>query len=104
MNQSQQNLMTLATAVRGHKKAFAAVCSTAQKLNLPSPKRKAPTPSAATVRLQNHIRKIHPADLQNAISKFGVSAVHNEINCASILQTAAAKFASMAIQKAGGLL
>jgi hypothetical protein len=101
MNQSKTNLMTLAAAVRGHKQAFAAVCATARLLNLPSPKRQPKQPSAATARLQNFVRGIPPADLQNAIRKFGVTAVHNEINCASILETAAAKFAEQAMKKAG---
>ena len=80
MNQTQTNLMTLAAAVRGHKQAFAAVCATAQKLNLPSPKRKAPTQSVATSRLQNFVRGIPPADMLNAIVKFGATAVHKKVN------------------------
>lgn len=99
MNQSQANLMTLAAAVRGHKQAFAAVCATAQKLNLPSPKRK---PSTANARLQNFVRGIPPADLQNAIAKFGMTAVHNKLNTDSILETAAQKFTEQAMKKAGG--
>jgi len=72
--------MTLAAAVRHDKKLLAAVCMSAKKLNLPSPKRKGPTQSAATARLQNYVRGIPPADLQSAISKFGVTAVHNNLN------------------------
>lgn len=102
MNQSKTNLMALAAAVRHDKKQLSTVSKLAQKLNLPSPKRKTPTQSAATARLQNFVRGIPPADLQNAISKFGVTAVHNEINCASILETAARKFAEQALKKAGG--
>lgn len=101
MNQTQQNLVRLAAACRGDKKAFAAVCLTAKKLNLPSLKRKAPTQSAATVCPQNFVRGIPPADLQNAIVKFGVTAVHNKINCALIMETAAQKFTEQAIRKAG---
>lgn len=102
MNQSQANLLTLAAACRGDKKAFAAVCATAQKLNLPSPKRKAPTPSAATARLQNFVRGIPPADLKNALAKFGNAAVFNQVQTASILETAARKFTEQALKKAGG--
>jgi hypothetical protein len=101
MNQSQANLMTLAAAVRGHKQAFAAVCATAQKLNLPSPKRTPKPQSAATARLQNFVRGIPLADLQNAISKFGMTAVHNKVNTDSILETAAQKFTEQAMKKAG---
>ena len=100
MNQSQTNLMTLAAAVRGHKQAFAAVCATAQKLNMPSPKRQQKQ-SAATDRLQNFVRGIDPQDLQNAIAKFGNSAVFNKVNTDSILETAAQKFAEQAMKKAG---
>lgn len=99
MNQTQQNLVHLAAACRGDKKAFAAVCATAQKLNLPSPKRK---PSAATARLQNFVRGIPPADLQNAIAKFGNAAVFNKVSTDSILETAARKFTEQAMKKAGG--
>lgn len=102
MNQSKINLMALAAAVRHDKKLLSSVCVSAKKLNLPSPKRTPKQPSAATARLQNYVRKINPQDLQNAISKFGVTAVHNEINCASILETAARKFAEQALKKAGG--
>ena len=102
MNQSQTNLMTLAATVRGHKQAFTAVCALAKKLNLQNPKRKAPTQSAATARLQNFVRGIPPADLQNAIVQFGATAVHNKINCTSILETAARKFSEQALKKAGG--
>jgi hypothetical protein len=93
--------MTLAAAVRGHKQAFAAVCATAQKLNMPSPKRTPKQPSTATDRLQNYVRKINPQDLQSAIAKFGNTAVFNKVNTDSILETAAQKFAEQAIRKAG---
>jgi hypothetical protein len=100
MNQTQQNLVRLAAACRGDKKAFAAVCRTAQALNLPSPKRK---PSAAAARLQNFVRAhVAPLDLQSAIAKFGMTAVHNKVSTDSILETAAQKFAEQAMKKAGG--
>lgn len=102
MTQTQENLIRLAAACRGDKKAFAACCATAKKLNLQNPKRKAPTQSAATARLQNFVRGVHPQSLQNAIGKFGVTAVHSKVNCTSILQTAAQKFTEQALKKAGG--
>lgn len=102
MNQSQTNLMALAAAVRHDKKLLSAVCVTAKKLNLPSPKRKPKTQSAGTVRLQNFVRGIPPADLQNAIAKFGNTAVFNQVQTASILETAARKFTEQAMKKAGG--
>lgn len=100
MNQSQQNLVRLAAACRGDKKQFAAVCATAKKLNMASPKRKAP--STANARLQNFVRGIPPADLQNAIAKFGNAAVFNKVSTDSILETAAQKFTEQAMKKAGG--
>jgi hypothetical protein len=100
VNQSQTNLMTLAAAVRGDKQALAAVCATAQKLNLPSPKRQPKQPSASN--LQNYIRKINPQDLHQAIAQYGTTSVFNRVNAASILETAAQKFAEQAMKKAGG--
>jgi hypothetical protein len=94
MNQTQTNLLTLAAAVRHDKKEFAKVCALAQKLKMPSP-RKVKQPSAANMRLQNFVRGIHPADLQNAIGKFGSAAVFNKVNTDSIVATAARKFAAM---------
>ena len=99
-NQSKTNLMTLAAAVRGDKKLLSDVCVSAKKLNLPSPKRKAKTQSAANVRLQNLVRGIHPQDLQNAIAKHGATSVSNHLTCASILETAAKKFSEQAIARA----
>jgi len=101
MNQSQTNLMTLAAAVRHDRKLLAQVCATAKALNLPSPKRQPKPQSAATNRLQNFVRGIPPQDLQNAIAKFGNTAVFNKVNTDSILETAAAKFAELALKKAG---
>lgn len=101
MSTTQQNLAHLAVLCRDHKRAFAAVCATARKLNLANPKRKAPTQSAATTRLQNYVRGIHPQDLQNAIAKHGTTSVFNQVQTASILETAAQKFAEQAIRKAG---
>ena len=102
MSTTEQNLARLAAACRGHKQAFAACCELAKKLNLQAPKRKAPTQSAATARLQNFVRGIHPQALQNSIAKFGATAVHSKVNCASILETAAQKFTEQALKKAGG--
>ena len=101
MSQSSDNLLRLAAAVRHDKKAFAAVCATAKKLSLPSPKRKPKPQSAAAMRLQNYVREIHPLYLQNAIGKFGATEVRNRINCRSILETAAVKFTEQAMRKAG---
>ncbi|MBK5204217.1 MAG: hypothetical protein JJD98_02040 [Polaromonas sp.] len=100
MTQTEQNMARLAAACRGDKKQFAAICATAKKLKLQNPKRKATPQSAATARLQNYVRGIPPQDLKNAIGKFGVTSVHNKINCASILETAVQKFAEQAIRKA----
>ena len=102
MNQSKTNLMALAAAVRHDKKQLSTVSKLAQKLNLPNPKRTPKQPSAATARLQNFVRGIPPADLKNAIAKFGNAAVFNKVNTASILETAARKFAEQALKKAGG--
>jgi len=101
MSQSQDNLMALAGAVRHDRKLLAKVCATAKALKLPSPKRQQKQPSAAAARLQNYVRKFNPADLQNAIAKHGARGVSNHLTCKSILETAAAKFAEMAIEKAG---
>lgn len=102
MNQSQQNLVRLAALLRDNKKQFTAACALAKKLNLQNPKRKAPTQSATTARLQNFVRGIPPDDLQDAIVKFGATAVHNKVNTDSILETAARKFTEQAMKKAGG--
>ncbi len=99
---TQDNLLRLAALCRDHKRAFTACCATAKKLNLQNPKRKAAPQSAATARLQNFVRGIRPQDLHAAIAKFGATAVHNKINCASILETAAQKIAEQALKKAGG--
>lgn len=101
MSQSQTNLMTLAAAVRHDKKLLSVVSKLAQKLKMASPKRQQKQPNASAARLQNYIRKINPQDLQNAIAKHGVTSVSNHLTCASILETAAQKFAEQALQKAG---
>lgn len=100
MNQTQINLVRLAAACRGDKKQFSAVCALAKKLSLPSPKRQQKQPNAQAQRLQNFVRGIQPADLHGAIAKFGTTSVFNRINSQSILETAAQKFAAMAIEQA----
>lgn len=99
---TQDNLLRLAALCRDDKKQFTAVCALAKKLNLQNPKRKAPSQSAATARLQNFVRGIHPQALQISIAKFGATAVHNKVNTDSILETAARKFSEQALKKAGG--
>ena len=102
MSTTKDNILKLASAVRHDRKLLAQVCAAAKRLNLPSPKRTPKQPSAATARLQNFVRGIPPADLKNAIAKFGHAAVFNKVNTDSILETAARKFAEQALKKAGG--
>jgi hypothetical protein len=99
--QSQNNILTLAAAVRDDKKLLGQVCATAKRLSLPSP-RKAKPVSEQAQRLQNFIRNVDPQDLRKAVSKFGPAAVFNELAGASILEEAARKFAEQALKKAGG--
>lgn len=89
MSTTEQNLVRLAGLMSYDQKQLAAIHAAAHKLTLQSPKRKAPAPSANSTRLQN------------AVAKHGANAVHNKLNCDSIQQIAASKFAALAIGKAG---
>ena len=101
MNQSQQNLVRLAALLRDNKKQFTEVCATGKKLKLQNLKRKAPTQSAGSERLQNFVRGIPPVDLHKAIGKYGVTSIHTAVNCASILEMFARKQAERAAREGG---
>lgn len=100
MNQTQDNILRLATAVRHDRKLLAQVCATAKALKLPNPKRQLKQPSAQAQRLQNFVG-VSKLDLLTLGGRFGFERVGNLLGAQAIYEAAQRKFAAMAVKREG---